>query len=214
MKIMKKNNYIERNNGKVTTASVMMIAMIIVLLGLVITQFFSFPDSEEEREYDNLKYLAQTQGVSVEEYVEQENNRKTFYQNRRSINEKIVDAIHLNKESELPDALNAVREFHGEDYDNWPRVYSESVKANNMNAFKWFIKQKIPCDYATANLGGMAFYTAIEKRDTAFLEILLRSGCDINHKERQDPLHAAILRTKDQPLLDMLYSYYPKISLP
>ena len=214
MKTIKKYNYIECNNGKVTTASVMMIAMVIVLLGLVITQFFSFPDSEEEREYNNLKYLAQGQGVSVEEYVEQENNRKAFYQNRRSINEKIIDAIHLNKESELPEALDAVREFHGEDYDNWPRVYSEAVEANNIDAFKWFIKQKIPCDYATANLGGMAFYTVVEKREVEFLEILLRSGCDINHKERQDPLHAAILRTKDQPLLDMLYSYYPKISLP
>lgn len=211
---MENHTIIKRNIGKITVSSIMVIAMTIVLLGLVITQFFSFPDYEQEREYNSLKYLAQGQGVTVEEYVEQQNQLKTFYADRQSINEQIINAIHLDRMNELPEALNAIKEFHQQDYKNWPRVYSEAVKANNMDAFKWFIKQKVPCDYSIPNLGQMAFYTAVDNREIDFFEVLIQNGCDIKHEKLQVPVHLMIQRMKDQQWLDLLYSYYPKISLP
>lgn len=184
-----------------------------VFAGLAITKLFSFPSYEEEKEYNDLKHLAQLEGISVDEYVSNENDRAKFYANRRSTTETIVDAIHLNRMKELPAALADVKKLFAEDYSQWPYLYSEAIKANNMVAFKWLIKQRVPCDYKTHNLGGMGFYTAIEKREITFFEVLLQKGCDVRNKPKQVSIHSKIKRMKDQEWLDLLYSYYPKVSL-
>ncbi|MBX2848616.1 MAG: hypothetical protein KTR16_09855 [Acidiferrobacterales bacterium] len=131
----------------------MLMVVGIPFIGLLITQFFSFPSYEEQQEYNSLKYLAHLECMSVEEYVKKENERmSSVAADRRSINEAIVDGIHLNKVDDLPAALSAVKDFHGDDYD---------------------------CDYENIHQGFPAFRAAVASANYIYLKTLLSSGCEV-----------------------------------
>ena len=204
----------KKQNGKGNLVGVVFVAVLVVFVGLLLTQIFTFPSYEDEKAYSDLAYLASLEGLTVDEYADREAKRLSEQRNEAAVREAIIDAIHLKQNDQLPELLAQVIETLGDDYDRWPYLYSEAIKADNMGAFSWLIKQKVNCDYNKIHaLGGMAFYMAVEKRKLEYFDLLLKKNCSITHNERQDPIHEKVRRLRDKEWLDLLHGYYPEIGM-